>query len=114
MNSAENQNKLETIRSDEFDLYKVETVINPETGAEGWGIVLYYDSSDLNKKEKIFSLDKGKDVYKEFLDYWCLRLNRAFVQGWSFARGYNFCYPSPEYFKQLDDLYEKWTQIGFR
>jgi hypothetical protein len=102
--------KLETISSEEFDLYKVEESEAPD-GQKGWGIYLYYDSSDLDKKELIFGLNKSNSGDpKAFLDYWCLRLNRAFVQGWCYARGYNVNYPSEGYFKQLNELFEKWTK----
>ena len=103
-------NKLEIVLPEEFDLYKVEENKSPD-GEDGWGIYLYYDGSDPSKRELIFGLNKnnGGDS-KAFLDYWCLRLNRAFVQGWSFARGHNVCYPSEGYYEQLNQLYEKWTQ----
>jgi hypothetical protein len=103
------ETKLEWVSSKEFDLYKVEPNRN------GYGIFLYTDSSDPTKKELIFGLkEEGEGLQKAFLDYWCLRLNRAFVQGWCFARGYNITYPSKEYYEQLDELYEKWTKTKLK
>lgn len=101
----------EIIKSTEFDLYEVVEKDNPATGAEGHGIYLSYDSANPDKKELIFGLDKKNDgTNKAFLDYWCLRLNRAFVQGWCYAKGYNVNYPSEGYFKSLNELVEVWTK----
>jgi len=76
---------------------------------------LSYDSSDPDKKELIFGLDKNEEgTNKAFLDYWYLRLNRAFVQGLSYAKEYNVNYPSEEYFKSLNELVQVWTKKRFK
>lgn len=109
---SKNEPKVETVCSSEFNLYKVEETKSPQ-GKPANGIFLYYSGEDPTQKELIFSVDVDETGQtKAFLDYWCLRLNRAFVQGWCFARGYNVTYPTKEYFEQLDLLFKKWSKIG--
>lgn len=45
---------------------------------------------------------------KAFLDYWCMRLNRAFVNGWFGAKGVS-SWPDNNYYLILNELYRKWT-----
>ncbi len=103
--------KMERISSHELDLYKVRDNLSP-SGERGWAIVLHYDSRDPDIVEHIFGVPGSTPGAKEFLDYWCLRLNRGFVQGWAFAKGYTICQASPEYYKIANKAYEAWITLA--
>ena len=108
--------KEDVIQAKEIELYIVEKAQNKnDNNKDGWAIFLNGDTLNPLNKELIFGLDEDKEgKNKAFLDYWCARLNRSFVQGWALAKGYNVCYPSEGYFKALDELYEKWTSMKLK
>lgn len=93
---------VEKMNPEEYNLYSVQE--EEKNGKKGHAIILGNNKLD---GELIFGAnadESGKN--KAFLDYWCLRLNRAFVQGWAFSKGASSI-PSMGYYEELDRLYKK-------
>ena len=44
------------------------------------------------------------EFLRDMLDYWCLRLNRAFINGWMGSQGIS-SWPDDDYYKELDRLF---------
>lgn len=82
-----------------FEPYKV--IRCTDKGENDYKIIL-----DANRAEEefIFGLDCSNSKNKAWLDYWCLRLNRAFVNGWMGGQGLS-SWPDEEYYKELDRLF---------
>lgn len=68
----------------------------------------------LEEKEFIFGLGlhtdppEKLDKNKAWLYYWCMRLNRAYVNGWGASQGIS-TWPDKNYYEELDRLYKKMT-----
>lgn len=57
--------------------------------------------------EHIIGLPKN-EKNKAYLEYWKLRLNRSFINGW-FARDGVSSYPENGYYNELNRLYNIWS-----
>lgn len=72
-----------------------------DKGENDYKIVL---DTNRAKEETIFGMDCYDAKNKAWLDYWCLRLNRAFVNGWMGSQGVS-SWPDEGYYKELDRLF---------
>ena len=92
---------METANPNEYNVYFVEEI--QRNNIKGYQIIL--KSNDLNK-EVIFGMDSDEaGQSKAWLDYICLRLNRAFVNGWFAAKGVS-SWPDKGYYEELDRLFK--------
>lgn len=93
--------KMSEVLSTEVEIYHVRQY------KDGYGIFLD-DSNCIHEPELIFGTNCTLDSpHKAFLDYWCMRLNRAFINGWFGAQGKS-SWPAKDYYARLDQLCQKW------
>lgn len=92
--------------SEEYSPYLVK-----ETKKDGLkGFELVFRDKELNE-ELIFAMKPDKSgVNRAWVDYWCLRLNRAFIDGWFGAKGVPIKHDSRHY-EELDRLFKKMTSF---
>ena len=80
--------------------YKV--IKSSDKGENDYEIIL---DTNRDNPEHIFGMDCSNIKNKAWLDYWCLRLNRAFVNGWMGSQGVS-SWPYEKYYKELDRLFD--------
>jgi len=73
-----------------------------DIGENEYKIVL---NTNRAEDEVIFGMDCSDIKNKAWLDYWCLRLNRAFVNGWMGSQGIS-SWPDNGYYEELDRLFK--------
>jgi len=91
----------ETAHPNDYDVYFVKEV--QRNGSRGYQLYLNIGGDG---EEAIFGLDfdeNGKN--KAWLDYWAMRLNRAFVNGWFGAKGLS-SHPDAKYYEELNRLFD--------
>lgn len=96
---------IEIANPEEYNLYLVKEI--ERNGVKAYQLV--FKSSESNE-EFIFGMDSddsGRN--KSWLDYWCLRLNRAFMNGWFGAKGVS-SWPDDRYYEELDRLFNKMSK----
>lgn len=99
---------MKTTACDLSDFSDVYRVVECERDGGVWlALRLYGNLSGVEgipEFEHIFGLPKSEKG-QAFLEYWRLRLNRAFINGW-FGRGGQSNYPDAGYYEELERLYQ--------
>lgn len=101
--------KVELIKADELNVYFVKPHFDKQNQKEEnkIGNKIVFINID-GTEEFILGLSEYPPENKLWLEYLCLRLNRAFINGWFASKGI-ISYPDNEYYNILNELFKKIT-----
>lgn len=92
--------KTGTVSSKEMDVYEV------VESDQRYVLRLVTNNPDM-PYEHIMSVAEKSPATLAMLQYWCLRLNRAFVNGYFFSEGLSSS-PDEVYYQRVDKCFKQW------